>query len=211
MIRIQCSTLSNLNNFFLCRKRCTATIKPKSLLMILQSLQFIPFCVQKMILCQIVATFSRKRFLSITLRTSSMKRTSWPMEILLVVLLSSLKLLQKSDRSTENVITFPDPKKNQSAFPITIITVFLMNSIILITFCTQTICDKKFQQLLCHSSTLMINTLCPISTLNRQLTNLEQTHIRCSLHCQQWTVKGRDFVSVLNSFIGITYQTEEWT
>ena len=44
-IRIQCSTFSKLNNFCLCTKRCAATMKPKSLLMILQSLQFILFCV----------------------------------------------------------------------------------------------------------------------------------------------------------------------
>ena len=32
----------------------------------------------------------------------------------------------------------------------------------------------------------MIDTICPISTLNQQLTNLEQTHIRCSLHSERW-------------------------
>ena len=37
-IRIQCSTLSKLNNFSICRKRCAATIKPKSLLLIQQGL-----------------------------------------------------------------------------------------------------------------------------------------------------------------------------
>ena len=36
-IRIQCSNLSKLNNFSLYKKQCAATIKPKSLLMILQS------------------------------------------------------------------------------------------------------------------------------------------------------------------------------
>ena len=46
-----------------------------------------------------------------------------------------LKLLQKSDRSTWNGITFPDPVKNPSAFPATIImSVLLMNSIALISF-----------------------------------------------------------------------------
>ena len=35
----------------------------------------------------------------------------------------------------------------------------------------------------------MIDTLCPISTLNQQLTNLEQNHVRCSLHCEGGTVK----------------------
>ena len=57
------------------------------------------------------------------------------MKILLVVLPSTLKLLQKSDRSTENGITFPDPVENPGAFPVTIgITVFLMSSIIFISF-----------------------------------------------------------------------------
>ena len=75
-IRIQCTTLSKLNKFFLHKKRCAATIKPKSLLMILQSLQFILFCVQKMILYQIVAKISQRLFLSLTLCTSLMRRTS---------------------------------------------------------------------------------------------------------------------------------------
>ena len=75
-ITIQCANLSKLNNFFLYRRRCAATIKPKSLPMILQSLQFILFCVQKMILYQIVARNSKKLFLLMTLCTSLMRRTS---------------------------------------------------------------------------------------------------------------------------------------
>ena len=67
-----------------------------------------------------------------------------------------------------------------------------------------------FQQLQCHSTTLRIDTLCPISTLNEQLTNLEQTHIRCSLHCERWK-KRRDCASALHSFKEITYRTDEWT
>ena len=43
---------------------------------------------------------------------------------------------------------------------------------------TCTIYGTWFQQLLCHSTALMIENLCPISTLDQQLTNLEQTHIR---------------------------------
>ena len=46
-----------------------------------------------------------------------------------------LKLLQKSDRSTENGVTFPDPVKNFSAFPATInMSVLLLSSIALISF-----------------------------------------------------------------------------
>ena len=133
-------------------------------------------------------------------------------KILVVVLLSTLKLLQKSERSTENGITFPDPVKNASALPVTIgITVLLMSSITRISFSTRTIYGTWFQQHLCHSITLLIDTLCPISTLNQQLTNLEQTHIRCSLPCEGWTVKGRDSESALHSFNEITDQTDEWT
>ena len=75
-IRIQCSNLSKLNNFSLHKKPCAARIKPKSLLMFLQSLQFILFCVQKMILYHIVAKISERLFLSMTLCTSLMRRTS---------------------------------------------------------------------------------------------------------------------------------------
>ena len=46
-----------------------------------------------------------------------------------------MKLLQKSDRSIENGITYRDPVKNPNAFPATInIPVLLMSSIALISF-----------------------------------------------------------------------------
>ena len=144
--------------------------------------------------------------------TSLMSRTSWPMEIWILLLFSTLKLLQKTDRSTGNGNTFPDPEKSPSAFPVTInITVLLMRSLTLISFWTRTVYGRSFQQLLCHSTTLMIDTLCPISTLSQQLTNLEQTHIRYSLHRVGWTVKRRDCASALISFNEVTYQTTEWT
>ncbi len=44
-----------------------------------------------------------------------------------------------------------------------------------------------------------------------KLTNLEQTNIRCSLHCEEWTVKGSDCASTFHCFNGITYQTDERT
>ena len=133
------------------------------------------------------------------------------MKTLIVVFIFTLKLLQESGRSAEKWITFPDPVKNPSEFPVTInITVFLMNSITLISFWTHTIYSTRFQQLLFHSTTLMIETICQINTLNQQLTNIEQTHIRCSLHCGGWTVEGKDCASALHSFNEITYQTDEW-
>ena len=123
-----------------------------------------------------------------------------------------MKLLQKSDRSTENGITFPDPVKNPNAIPATInIPVLLTRSIELIPLWTRTIHGTWFQQLPCHSTTLMIHTLCSIITLNQQLKNLEQTHIRCSLHCEQWTVEGMDSASALQTFKESTYRTDEGT
>ena len=111
----------------------------------------------------------------------------------------------KNQTSTENGITFPDPVNNPNEFPVPIgITVLLMSSITLTFFWTRKTHGTRFQQLLCHSITLMIATLCPISTLNQQLTNLEQTLIRCSHHCEGWTIKGRDCASALHSFDEIT-------
>ena len=147
-----------------------------------------------------------------TLYTSLTRRKWWVMYILIVTLRSSVKLLQKSDRSTENGITFPDPMKNLNTFPATInIPVLLMNSKALISFWTRTVYGTWVQQILFHSTTLMIHTLCSVSALNLQFNKLEQTHIRCFLHCERWTVKGRDCLSALQSFKEITYRTDEWT
>ena len=48
--------------FPICMKRCTTTIKPKTLLLMLQSLQFIIFFAQKLIIYQIVVMFPKRRF-----------------------------------------------------------------------------------------------------------------------------------------------------
>ena len=86
-----------------------------------------------------------------------------------------------------------------------------MSSIALLSFWPRTFYGTCLQQLLRHSTTITIDTLYPISTLNQQLTNVEQTHIRCFLHCERWTVKGKDCASALRSFKEITYRTDEWT
>ena len=96
--------------------------------------------------------------------------------------------------------------KNARGFSTTImIAVLLMSSKALKFFWTRTIFGNWFQQLFFHSTTLMTDSLCPIKTLNQQLTNLEQPQIRCSLHCKRWTVNGIDCASVLHSFKGTTY------
>ena len=102
--------------------------------------------------------------------------------------------------------------KSASAFAATInLSVLLMSSIAFKSFWTRTIYRTWLQQLLYHWTTLMIHILCPISTLNQQLTNLEQTHIWRSLQCERWTVKGTAGASALHSFKEITYRTDEWT
>ena len=71
-------------------------------------------------------------------------------------------------------------------------------------FLNRTIYGAWFQQLLCHSATLMIHIIRSISTLNQHFNNLEQTHIRCSLHYERWTVKARGCALALHSFKEIT-------
>ena len=130
-----------------------------------------------------------------------------------MVLLCTMKLPQKSNGSTENAITIPDLVKDPSALPTTInIGVLLMSSIPLISLQNRTVYGTRFQQLLCHSTTLLIETLCPLSTINQQLINLEQTHIRliCSLSCKHWTLRARDCASALRSSKKITYWRDEW-
>ena len=56
-----------------CMRRCTTTIKAKIFLMIVQCLQFISFCVQKLILYQNLVIISRRFFLSKILCTSLMR------------------------------------------------------------------------------------------------------------------------------------------
>ena len=78
-------------------------------------------------------------------------------------------------------------------------------------FLNRTIYLTLFQQLLCHSTTLMTDTLSPISTINQQFNNLEQTHFPCYLHCERWTVKEKVCASNLHSFREIPYRMDEWT
>ena len=59
-------------------KRCTTTIKPRTLLMVLHNLKFLLIWSRKLTLHQIVVKFSEKRFRSMTLCTLLMKRTSRP-------------------------------------------------------------------------------------------------------------------------------------
>ena len=114
-------------------KRCTTTTKPKTLLLILQSSQFILFRVRELILYQIKVTISKKFFHPMTLCASLIRRTSWAMKTLIAVILSTLKLRQKPATSIENEKTIPDP--NPNAFQVTTnIAVLLCSSIPLISF-----------------------------------------------------------------------------
>ena len=78
-------------------------------------------------------------------------------------------------------------------------------------FLNRTIYGTLFQQLSCHSNTLMTDTLSPISTINQQFNNLEQFHFRCSFHCERLTVKEKVCASPLHSFRESPYRMDEWT
>ena len=208
-IRFQCPTLLKLNNFSFCRERCATTMKPKS-----------PYDSTKLA----IHSFLRPEDNLLSNCGQNSKKT-----------LSFDDIVHFIDE--ENIVTYVDsdcsitfypetptksrqinPERNYNSrscekaefIPATInLTVLLMSNITLISFWTRTNSGRWFQQLLCHSTTLLIDTLCPISTLNQQLTNLEQTHNRCSLHCKRWTVKGRDCALALHSFKEITYRTDD--
>ena len=123
----------------------------------------------------------------------------------------TLKLPQKSNSSTENGKTFPLLVNNPSASQVTIsVTVLLIRSIPLMFFWARTIYVTWIQQLLSHSTNVTMENLCPISTFKQQFTNLQQTYIRWSLHCERWTVKRKDCSSVLHSFRKITYRRDDW-
>ena len=87
--------------------------------------------------------------------------------------------------------------------------VLLMNCVPLRSFWTRIFYGTWIQQLLIRSTTLRIRTLCQMGTLKLQLNNLEDIYIQCSLHCERWTLKGRDFASLLHSCRKITYRTVE--
>ena len=98
-----------------------------------------------------------------------------------------------------NEITCADPMKNPIVFQASInMTVLLMSNIPLRSSWIQTKYRTWSRQLLCHSTTLIIEILCPISTLNQQFTNIEQTHIQCSLHSERWKVACKDWASALH-------------
>ena len=187
-------------------------MKPKSLFMIPQSLQLILFCVPKMIFYQILVRIWRRMFLSKALCTSLMRRTSWLMLIFFCgkTFYPETPTKIRQINRERNYISI-SCEKTQGIPSNDQKNCFFMSSITLIHFWTHTTYGTKFQQLSCHPNKVTIGTLCPISTLSHQLTNLEQTHIRWSLHCEQWTVKWRDCASDLHSFWEITYRMNEWT
>ena len=84
----------------------------------------------------------------------------------------TLEVLQKLVGSTVNGKSFLDLVKNLSASQITInVTVLMMRRIHLISLFTPSIHGTWIQQLLWHSTTLLIGTACPISILKERTTH----------------------------------------
>ena len=135
--------------------------------------------------------------------------TSWPMYVLIVVLLFTLKLLQKSNRSTENGFTIPDLLKNPGTFSATInITNLIMSSLSPKTFWTLKKDVQWFQKLLCQTTTLMIEALCPITNLNQHLTNLEDSY---PMFYALWTMDSKKKGLRVSSVFFQSNSTVEWT
>ena len=164
--------------------------------MVLQRLQFFLLYVEKMILYQILVGLSERLFPPMTLCASLVGKLTYVNSDCSLTFLHEDPI--KNRQINRKVSTFPDPVENSSAIPGMIYkTVPLMSNKHVISFWTRDVCGTWFQQLLSHSATQMIETPSPISTLNQELTNLEQTLTRCSLHYERWTVKGKDCASAL--------------
>ena len=101
--------------FLFCKKRCKTTINPYSLLMVLQSLQGILFCIRKMILYQIVVRMSTISFDDVVHFIDEGNIVTYVDFDCDITFFPETRT--KSDRSTEKGTTFPDPMKNPSAFP----------------------------------------------------------------------------------------------
>ena len=126
--------MSKLNNFSLCRKRCTTTINPHS-----------PYDPTNLVIHSILLPEDDLK----SKCGPSAKKTAGFDDVVnfideedVVIYVNfdcGITLFpeppSKLDRSTENGITFPDPLKNPKTFPATInIPVLSMNSITLISF-----------------------------------------------------------------------------
>ena len=128
-----------------------------------------------------------------------------------MVLLSTLKLLQKSSRSTENRITFSRSCEKPKCLPgnnqlnCSIDEHFISN----IFLNPYNFWDMVPAALMSFSHTndrYSMSNHHPQPTTHQPRTN---SYPVCSLHCERWTVKGRDCASALLSFKENTHRTDE--
>ena len=194
-------------------KRCTATKIPQILQRNLHNLQIqydllseVDLCSNCGHICNKTVSFDKM------VCTSLMKRRAWVTSILIAVLLTTLKFLHRSKRSTENGKTIADLAKNPSASQITIsITVALLRSIPLECFWTRRFFGTWIQQPIWHSTTLLVRTLKSTSILKKTTHQLRKYFIRCFIQCDHWTVKRRDCASTVHSFETNSKRTDKWT
>ena len=156
---------------------------------------------------------SRRRFPSLTLCTSLIRRKSWPLWLCGIWLRYYFLPWSsyKNEQYKREKKRLSDCVKNPSATKITItITVLLIKSIPLLSSWTRTTYGTRIQQLLWLSTSHLIATLCPFSILKQQLNKPEQTYIRCFFQCNRRTVKAWVCASVLHfSMKQLTGQTKE--
>ena len=109
--------------------------------------------------------------------------------------------MQKSNLSTGKRKELPDFMETPSEPLVTInISISLMGSLLLTSFWTSKFCGTWTQQLLWHTTTLLIGVSWPFNILKHQLASLKQTYIRYSLHYDRWTIEGRGYESAFHSF-----------
>ena len=151
-------------------------------------------------------------FLSMIWFTLLMSTTWRPLYVLVVVLLTTLNVIEKSNLSTEDWQNSPDLVKTSVASQVTInLTVLSMRSVPLTSFQTLVYSGLWIQQLPGNSTALQLRIQWPFSIFKAQLTNLKQNHNRYPFHYDRMIVK-RKKVRVCFTFCKeITYRTDDLT
>ena len=185
-----------------------------SLLLILQSLQFILFCVKKMILYQIVARSSKRLFLSMTLCTSLLKRTSKTYEEFDCGITFYPKIPTKIrqtnrernyiSRPCEKSKCIPSNDRHNRFFH------GQQNSSILLKRYILWDMDTAALMSLNHTNDrYSLSNQSPQQTTHQHRTN--SYPVFSSLRRMDSQTKGLHSTSVLHSYNEITYQADEWT
>ena len=171
-------------------KQCETKLKTKTLFVILENLQFILLCVQKLISFQIGVISSWRPFFSITLSSSFMRRTSWPIYIMIVEITLYPEALREVGHLTRDWKNISRSCEKPKCIPsndqhICSIDEPLTSIIFLKAFSLWDLDPPAFMSINHTTDRESISNQYP----KQQLTILEQTYTLCSFLCDQLTVK----------------------